>query len=145
MKEHNITIGERDFTFYELKAFDAVKHGMRLKGILSAGFADLDAGIGQALSGLDENTLEKVIFPILEDCAVVCTSEKSKMHTAAHMNAVYSVADLDEFFEMVGAVLKVNFGPLVKKTLSRFGVDLDKLDLEKIKKAVQEKMQTVQK
>lgn len=145
MKEHNITIGERDFTFYELKAFDAVKHGMRLKGVLTAGLADLDAKIGQLVAGLDESTLDKIIFPILADCAVVCTSAKCKLIDAKGMNDIYSIHDLDEFFELVGVVLKVNFGPLVKKTLLRFGVDPDKLDLEKIKAQLKEKTKNLQK
>lgn len=133
--EHEITIGERNFTFYTLKPFDAIKHGARLKGAFTKGVtteAGLEANAIQLLAGLDENFVPNIVMPILKDCAVVCTSAERKVVTEADVNAIYSVEDLDEFFILIGKVLGANFGPALKKTLGRFGVQLDKLDLKSL-------------
>lgn len=132
--EHEITIGERNFTFYTLKPFDAIKHGARLKGAFTKGVTEggLEANAIQLLAGLDENFVPNIVMPILKDCAVVCTSAERKVVTEADVNAIYSVEDLDEFFILVGKVLAANFGPAVKKTLARFGIQLDKFDLKNL-------------
>lgn len=132
--EHNVTIGERDFTFYTLKPFDLIKHGARLKGAITKGVAveGLEANAIQLLAGIDEHFVPQIIMPILKDCAVVCTSAESKVISEADVNTVYTAEDIDEFFILVGHVLGANFGPAVKKTLARFGVQLDQLDLKSL-------------
>lgn len=132
--EHEIKIGERDFTFYTLKPFDAIKHGARLKSAFTRGVTGegLDANVVQLLAGLDETFVPNIIMPILKDCAVVCTSAASKVTTETEVNNIYTVDDLDEFFELVAKVLAANFGPLLKKTLARFGIHLDKFDLKSL-------------
>lgn len=132
--EHEITVGERNFTFYTLKPFDAIKHGARLKGAFTKGVSadGLEASAIQLIAGLDENFVPNIVMPILKDCAVVCTSAERKVVSEADVNAIYTVEDLDEFFILIGKVLGANFGPALKKTLARFGIQSDKFDLKSL-------------
>lgn len=134
MKEHEITVGERTFTFYSLKPFDIIKHGARLKAALTRGVTSegLDANVVQLLAGLDEKFVPEIVMPILKECGVVCTSAAKRVTTETEVNEIYTEEDIDEFFELIFMVLAANFGPMVKKTLARFGVHLDKLDLKKV-------------
>lgn len=132
MKEINTTIGEREFTFYTLKAFDIIKHGARLKGALTKGVAadGLDASVMQALAGVNEHFVPDIIMPILKESVVVCTTDQRKIVTEADVNALYDEETIDEFFILIAEVLAANFGPALKKTLARFGIHLDQLNLK---------------
>ncbi len=135
MAQHDKEIGNHSFTFYTLPAFNAVTHLARLKGVMAKGAAGgLDAAALQLLAGLDEKFIPDVILPIFKDCNVVCTTAETKIVTPADINKVYDTETLDEFFELIAHVLWTNYGPLVKKTLARFGLHLDRFDAETIKK-----------
>lgn len=132
--EQQITVGDREYTFYTLNAFSIVNHGAKLKRALTQGVtADgLDASVVQLLAGVDEKFLPEIIMPIMKECVVVCTSEGKKVQTEKDINELFTHEDIDELFELIGKVLAVNFGPLVKKTLARFGILLDQLDLKSL-------------
>lgn len=134
MKEFEEVIGERTYTFYALKPFDLIRHGARMKAAFTKGVVaeGLEANAIQLLAGLDERFVPDVVMPILKDCVVVCTTDKKKVISEADVNELYDIDTIDEFFLLIAAVLKANFGPVAKKTLARFGIHLDKLDLKSL-------------
>lgn len=135
METQVITVGGREFQFLPLLPFAAVAHLTRLKNIATTGINGALTDVSKILDGIDDKTLEKVIFPILRDCNVVCTTESKRLTTPVEMNALFTIDNLDEFFEVVVKVLRYNFEPLVKKTLARFGIDLDQLSAKATEKA----------
>jgi hypothetical protein len=135
VEQQEITVAGRNYTFFPLQAFKTVHHLTKLKGIATQGLTGALTDVTKILDGIDENTLDNVIFPILKDCAVVCTTDAKKLATAADMNELYTHENLDEFFVVVAMILRFNFEPLLKKTLARFGIDLEKISAAAKEKA----------
>lgn len=125
---HTFNIGEKEFTAVKMNAFAAAKHLVKLKCLLDKGLsAGNDANAIQLLSGIDENTLEGVILPIMKDSLVTSVTDSKKIDSAAGVNAVFSVDTLFDFFELAWEVLKLNFAPFFERILSLFGLSLDEL------------------
>lgn len=127
MEQQIIVVGDREFTFFPLRPFAAVGHLTRLKSVAVTGVNGALTDVTKILDGLDEHTLEKVVFPILKDCGVTCTTAAKRLTTPAEMDQLFTHENLDEFFEVVTKVIVFNFEPLLKKTLARFGIDLSQV------------------
>lgn len=136
--QKQFTVGNRTFTMITLQPLAATQYAFRIKKIMESGLNNgMDSGVVNILSQLDEKTLDNLIFPLLRDSAVVCTSSERRVISGADMNEEYTLEDMDEFFLMVWEVLKANLGPFFKKLVKNlFGYDLENLDV----KALTEKL-----
>lgn len=140
MELHTFNIGGKEFKAAKMNAFSAAKHLTRLKGIIDKGLAQGgDANAIKLLSGIDENTLENIVIPILRDSAVVSVTDNKKIDSPANINQVFTVDTLADFFELAWEVLKLNFAPFFTRVLSLFGVSPDELKEQVAKLASQEK------
>ncbi|UJH95986.1 putative tail assembly chaperone [Pantoea phage Nafs113] len=134
------SVGDRQFQMFTLQPFAAVQHSLKLKKILERGLGKgLDSNVVSVLENIDEKTLTEVIFPILRDTALTCTSAEQKLQSPNDMNEVFSIEDMDEFFIVVWEVLKANFGPFFQKMAKNlFGFDLAEIDLDKLRSQIKQ-------
>ncbi|CBX44528.1 hypothetical protein P88_00170 [Erwinia phage phiEt88] len=125
---HEFQIGEKTFQAVKMNAFAAAKHLTRLKVLLDKGLAQgTNASAVQLLAGIDENTLENVILPMLKDAAVTSITDGKKIDSPAGLNSVFSADTLFDFYELTWEVLKLNFSPFFSKVLSLFGLSPEEL------------------
>lgn len=141
----NFSVGERTFQMNTLQPFTAVQHSLKLKKILEKGLNNgLDSNVVSMLGTIDEKTMETVIFPILADVQLTCTSAEKKLQSSKDFNELYSIDDMDEFFIAVWEVLKANFGPFFQKLAKNlFGLDLSSIDMEKVRAMVKNAIKKV--
>lgn len=128
MEFTTFNIGDKEFRATKMNAFAAAKHLVKLKTLLDKGLASGgDANAIQLLAGIDEDTIEKVLLPILRDSATFSVKDEKKIDSQAAMNLVFTVDTLFDFFELCWEVLKLNFTPFFTKALTLFGLSPDEL------------------
>lgn len=125
---HKFQIGDKEFQAVKMNAFSAAKHLTKLKGLLDKGLASgSNANAIQLLAGVDENTVEQLILPIMRDSAVTSITDGKKIDSPASMNVVFDADTLFDFFELAWEVLKLNFSPFFAKVLILFGLSPEEL------------------
>lgn len=128
MQVETFIIGNREFTAKKMNAFDAGRFLLKLKDIAAPAFSAFgqadevqDINLLELFSGLDEETHEKVLFPILAASAVYSVSDKRKISSSMDMNVCFDVDTLLDFYLLVWEVLKLNFAPFIERATNHFG------------------------
>jgi len=129
MQVETFIIGNREFTAKKMNAFDAGRFLLKLKDIAAPAFSTFgqtenkteNLNILGLFSGLDEDTHEKVIFPILVASSAYSVSDKRKISSVTDMNLCFSVETLLDFYLLVWEVLKLNFAPFIEQVSNHFG------------------------
>ena len=128
MQVETFIIGNREFSAKKMNAFDAGKFLLKIKDIAAPALtAFTQAGdmqninILELFAGLDEETHEKVIFPILSASAVYSVEDKRKISSVMDMNVCFDVDTLLDFYLLVWEVLKLNFAPFIESVSNHFG------------------------
>jgi hypothetical protein len=128
MQVETFIIGNREFTAKKMNAFDAGKFLLKIKDIAAPAFSAFNQTAGsdhlnilELFSGLDEDTHEKVIFPILAASAVYSVSDQRKIASVTDMNLCFDVETLLDFYLLVWEVLKLNFAPFIERVSDHFG------------------------
>lgn len=126
MELHTFEIGKKEFQMYRLDAFRTNSYLLKMKSLLASAMnSGMNTNAASLMALIDESTLKDIIFPLMKDCAVTCTSEKVKLQAPDDMNKLFTGDTLDEFYLVVLEVLKANFAPFIGKVaMSLFGVDL---------------------
>lgn len=139
MNIHQFAIGEQEYTAIQLDAFRANSYLLKMKSKIGAAMSKgMDSNAANLMNLIDEKTVEEFIFPLLKDCAVTCTSERTKLDGKEGMNKLFTAATLGDFYKVAWEVVKLNFGPFISElTKSLFGVELaDLVPVMKEKMAV---------
>lgn len=124
---HEIEVADKKYTCLKLNAFDAFRHLMAIKSLIPAGAlsAGLSSeGVIDALSGINQDTLNQVVFPLLKDCKLRYAQdgcEAVMICDAMSMNRCFTADTLMDFFLVVFEVLKLNFTPFFQQLLNRVG------------------------
>lgn len=126
MNMHTFVIGNEEFQMMQLNAFKANSYLLKMKGLISNALSSgMNTNALNLMSLIDEETFDKVIFPLFRDCAVTCTSQRKKVDGPSAVNDLFTADDLDQFYLLVLEVLKFNFAPFLSKmAMSLFGLDL---------------------
>lgn len=129
MQVETFIIGEREFTAKKMNVFDAGRFLLKLKDIAApaiSAIGDMEqaATIISMFSGLDEDTHEKVIFPMLAASAVYSVEDKRKITSVTDMNLCFDVDTLFDFYLLVWEVIKLNFTPFIKSVSNHFGAQM---------------------
>lgn len=127
MSFETFQVGENDYQMIRLDAFRTNSYLMKMKGMLASAMGSgMSSNAANLMALIDEKTLNDIIFPLMRDCAVTCTTNQCKLQSANDMNKIFTGDTLDEFYMVVLEVLKLNFAPFIcKMALSLFGVDLE--------------------
>lgn len=128
MQVETFIIGNREFTAKKMNAFDAGKFLLKIKDIAAPALSAMlhtehgnDIHLLTLLSGLDEETHEKIMFPIMAASAVYSVENKRKIASAVDMNVCFSVENLLDFYLLLWEVLKLNFNPFFEQINIHFG------------------------
>lgn len=128
MQVETLIIGDREYTAKKMNAFDAGRFLLKIKNIAApalTAFAQAnnenEVNLFELFSGLDEETHEKVIFPILAASAVYSIEDKRKVASITDMNMCFNVDTLLDFYLLVWEVLKLNFAPFIERASTHFG------------------------
>lgn len=127
MSFETFQVGENDYQMIRLDAFRTNSYLMKMKGMLASAMGSgMSSNAANLMALIDEKTLNDIIFPLMRDCAVTCTTNQCKLQSASDMNKIFTGDTLDEFYMVVLEVLKLNFAPFIcKMAQSLFGVDLE--------------------
>ena len=136
MAIETVIIGEREFTFTNMNAFDIGRMLLKLKSAVAPALeamkdSGLETNIAAVLAGLDENVHENIIFPILDRANL--RLGKTQINSAAGMNACFDYTNVLEFYELFWEVLKFNFSPFIEQITKRTGFGIAALSQEQAK------------
>lgn len=133
---HTFVVGDKEYQMIELDAFTANKWFFRLNEIITSVMGSgLDTNISGIAKLLNQEVIDKDIFPLFDAVQLTCTSERVKLKDRNSMNQLFSAATLFDFYLVILEVVKFNFGPFISELMKNlFGVELSAaLDLMKKK------------
>lgn len=144
MNLHTFVIGEgeteKEYQMIQLDAFKANMYLLKLKGKIGKAMSGgLESEASNLMSLIDEKTIEEIVFPLMRDCALTCTSDKTKLDGKEGMNKLFTADTLDDFYLVAWEVVKFNFGPFI----SKMAKNLFGLELTEVSKLMKEKMKEV--
>ncbi|MGN6701454.1 MAG: phage tail assembly chaperone [Burkholderiaceae bacterium] len=130
--------GDREFAFHKIPAFQANGILLRLQktalpiigGLTAAANGDaksiLDMDLRAAADVIalhvDESLMTEIIMPMFKLAQVICVTDQKKIDSEAAFNAVFTVDQLGDFYELVFQVLRYNFGTFFLSLADRFGL-----------------------
>jgi hypothetical protein len=124
-------IGQKEYAFYKIPAFQANNILLKLQKLILPVIGEMTTGKGldmdmrqvaDVVSGkLDESVMTEIIMPMFKLAQVASVTDNIKIDGQASFDKVFTVDELGDFYELVYLVLKYNFGNFFTSLATRFG------------------------
>jgi len=124
-------IGQKEYAFYKIPAFQANNILLKLQKLILPVIGEMTTGKGldmdmrqvaDVVSGkLDESVMTEIIMPMFKLAQVASVTDNVKIDGQASFDKVFTVDELGDFYELVYLVLKYNFGNFFNSLAARFG------------------------
>lgn len=131
-------IGNKEYAFSKIGAFEGNKIILKLQKLILPIFGELTSGGGTKYAkdimemdvgpvfkilseNLDQSVIDNIVFPMFKLAQVASLEHNIKIENQASFDKVFTVDTLGDFYELVFAVLKYNFGNFLQGLMARFG------------------------
>lgn len=133
MNQQTVIIGNKEYTFMPMNAFDANRLFLRIQKIAtpiigavigggkSVGDMDVKDAAATIAQHIDESIMDQIIMPMFEQSKVFDCENKRFIKTGMDVNQCFTVENLFDFYELAYEVGRYQFGPFFKALMNRFG------------------------
>lgn len=133
MNQQTAIIGNREYTFMPMNAFDANRLFLRIQKIAtpiigaivgsgkSLGDVDVKEAAATIAQHIDESIMDQIIMPMFEQSKVFDCENKCFIKSGMDVNKCFTVENLFDFYELAFEVGRYQFGPFFRALMGRFG------------------------
>ncbi|MGL5654131.1 MAG: phage tail assembly chaperone [Vibrio sp.] len=132
LEQKDITIGENNFQYSMMSAWDANMTLIQLKPLLTSAFNALNQGgameqdatkfISSIVDNITEELFESVVFKMFSRSTLICTNHKKRITNQHEFNIVFvGAAGLFDAYKLIFEILKANFSGFFTEAQGVYG------------------------